>query len=345
MKIGFYPYTFDEKNSYLYNLVSALKIAVEDVELEKLPASCSLRDYRKLDYAWLNWFENLYSKNLLGLLKELLSKIIRVINLKIAGVSIITVLHNRQPHESAYPKINKLFHKLLLRCSDKIIILCDESREVVKEIVGNVEENKVCKVNHPIYICTPKIYPPEPIQPFTLAFVGAIRPYKNIELIIRLASELPSIRFIIAGKPISEEYGLRLKSLSQEMTNIEFKFGYLSNEEIENVMEESSLLLLPYEVKSSLNSGVVAYALSKGINVIIPKIGMVKELENNNLVFSYPYDKENQYYKIKDQVIGAQKEYNEDYTFFVNRAKKLKDEFISRFSLDKIAEQISGLNL
>lgn len=345
MKIGFYPYTFDEENSYLYNLVSALKIAVKDVKLEKLPDSFSLRDYRKLDYVWLNWFENLYSKNSLGLLKELLSKIVKITNMKIAKVPIITVLHNRQPHESYYPKINKLFHRLLLSLSDKIIILCDESREVVKEIVGDLDENKICKVNHPIYICSPKIYPPKPIRPFTLGFVGAIRPYKNIELIIRLASELPSVRFIIAGKPITEEYGLRLKSLSKAMTNIELKFDYLSNEEIENIMEDSSLMLLPYDVKSSLNSGVVAYALSKCVNVIVPKIGTVNELENSNLIYSYHCDEGNQYNEIKKRIKEAEIEYYEDYTCFVNRAKKLMNEFISRFSLNKIAEQIGDLNL
>src|SRR5690606_12242868 len=88
-----------------------------------------------------------------------------------------------------------------------------------------------------------------------LLFIGAIKPYKNIELLIGLAKKFPeTIHLTIAGNPNSDSYRRELETLAKEMRNITLELKFIPDEELPTYIHQSDLLILPYSLDSSLNS-------------------------------------------------------------------------------------------
>src|SRR5690606_39824303 len=77
--------------------------------------------------------------------------------------------------------------------------------------------------------------------------------------------------------------------------NIELKLKFIPDQEIPTLINEADLLVLPYDLKSSLNSGTAILAFSYGKSVICPEIGTISDLgqiKNNVLHYQYASDKE-----------------------------------------------------
>lgn len=342
--IGYFPSNINP-NSYTSRMLDAFKKAFpQDVPIP-VPASKKIlsSDFKHIDVFWFNWFENIYSKNIVQFVWELMGKLVLLSAIKIYGRKLVVVFHNKSPHESLFPNFSRWFYKFLLKRADKIAILCEDSREEVKSLLGKRYENRVCKVLHPTYDCEPKSYPKEAI-PATLSFFGLIRPYKNVEMIIELAKKYPDINFFIGGKSTSESYAESLKKMAEGCDNITIKFGTLSNDEIEKILNESSALLLPYNINTSLNSGVVMWALSKGVNVIVPKIGTVSELNNKELVYYYEYESDDYHFTaLQTAVEKFREDYTENYYEFVRNAQRLNKEISYSNSIEIVINQVRTL--
>ncbi|MGX7835548.1 glycosyltransferase, partial [Campylobacter fetus subsp. venerealis] len=113
-----------------------------------------------------------------------------------------------------------------------------------------------------------------------LLFLGAIKPYKNIELLIDLAKKFPlDIQLTVAGNPSSDSYRSELEALALDTQNIKLDLTFIPDEELPGYIHESDLLILPYSLASSLNSGTVILAFSYGRTVICPRIGTIDDLK------------------------------------------------------------------
>ena len=96
-----------------------------------------------------------------------------------------------------------------------VAVLCDYSKTALKLYMTDEDiAQKVRVVYHPTY---DGIYPTSEVNipelssdsnKMHILFVGNIRPYKNIEMILKIAEDYKEkdVEFTIAGKPISEEY-------------------------------------------------------------------------------------------------------------------------------------------
>ncbi len=337
MKILIAPYGQDLKNLYLQRMAEAIKLAFDRVEIKPLGIYRNFFRNRDADVVWLNWFENFAKRSQL---KQLLIKVIKLLTLKVLGMRIVSTFHNRQQHDTEGTLIERLGFYLTFRFSDCIIILSDESRGIISECIGKSSARKCVLVPHPSYDCLPKQYPEQPEQ-FRILFFGLLRPYKNIELVIEMAKQFPDISFTIAGEPTNETYEQLLKEKTTGVKNITLIPHFLSEEEIDNLIDGHTLLLLPYNIKSSLNSGVVIHGLCKRINVIVPEIGTVKQLRNKEDVFSYKYEKPEEHSKALAKTIQeAYNLYTNDYPEFVNRITRLNQEMNNYQSPERISTYI-----
>lgn len=345
MNILFFPLDLSDSNSYTYRMCKALESISPSIKLLSFNTSNIFRNFFKSGVYWLNWYEDLGKCKKVVLLM-LLIRTIQLFLMKLSRGKIFYVLHNKLPHEMVYPHISKAFIKLLILWSDKIVVLCDDSIPVVNALAGKNVSNKILKVLHPCYSCVPKEYPKTNEGTFTILFFGQIRPYKNIELLIDVAKEFPNCKFIIAGKPQNNNYITNLTNRSSGLCNVKFILGFISDVELNNLMEQASVLVLPYHLESSLNSGAAMYAFSKGLNVIMPEIGTIAELNTKKYVFSYKYKNDNEHKKqLKKKISEAYTLYNNDYSHFVYRSFLIRSEVISHCSLAVISEQIKSSQL
>lgn len=349
MNIAYSPYpekSAEIRNEYIDNMIASICLAYPDANVVPMPRTRDFKAFKNIDYLWLNWFENL-PLGRKSFIKQLLIKVIIIIYCKIYHIKIITVAHNREPHESLYPRLVRWFFNTLLKISYRIVILSDESKTIIESNVGSRYLSKVVKIPHPVYICSPKQFQKEKDKDsFSVLFFGLLRPYKNIERIIEIAKRFPSIQFTIAGKPYLEAYGRYLRDITKGISNIKIILKFLNEEDLDMLMETHSVLLLPYNIKSSLNSGVVMYALSKGINVIVPEIGTIKDLKDSDLTFKYNYScKEDELIQLSNAVQMAKDMYDKDYHQFVENSVRLRDEVLNSNSIESISKHIRNLDL
>lgn len=342
LKIAVTPFDSNFPNKYIDRMIEALKYVYPNAEITPIPRIKDILTLKNHDYAWLNWFESIPKKHKI---KNFCGRIIILFALRLLGIKIVATFHNRQPHESTNIIVDKILFNLTFRFSKKIIILSSDSRPILEEKFGKYILQKAVLIPHPTYKCIPKAVSNTKSN-FSILFFGNLRPYKNIELIFELAKLFNDIPFTIAGAPIDKKYGEQLTKQAIALSNVTLIPHYLSSKEIDELINKNSILLLPYDMNSSLNSGVVIHAICKRINMIVPAIGTVNQLENHDLIYSYSYkskeDHFNELYRIIEIVKNEYLNNREKFEYRINTlykevtstqspeilSQKMKDVFI-----------------
>ena len=306
-------------NKYIEITVNCIKEAGADIcefySIFKSPAR-----FLRTDIVILNWFERLGKKPVKKLAKYIVKCMILFL-LHITGKRIVYVFHNRINHEEHGSLLSLNFMKKICKSVDRIIILCNASKLYLKEYLTEQEiEKKSFLIPHPNYlICYmhggrytengskfAKLDLHFPEDKINLLFVGAVRPYKNIELIIELAKQYPDgpFRFIITGRPRTGEYKEQLEAQAAGLKNISLLLEFIPDDVIATLIQKSDALILPYDMTSSLNSGTVILAFSNARTVICPEIGTLKEYPSG-ICFSYSYRDKDEHFSCLKQVMDS----------------------------------------
>lgn len=244
----------------------------------------------------LNWFENVGGHNYLRSLYGFSKKISKLIILIIFGKKIVWTFHNKKPHDKNNSFLSRYLMQLLAKRSHSIVIHSKDSLDLIREYYGNDVSKKTFYVPHPNYVIAygPRITsePSKESTKLSLLFMGAVKPYKNIEILIDAIKSFDSkdVDLTIMGKPYSIEYGQMLTSYVSEMKNVKLNLQFIKDEDIPLSLAEYDLLVLPYDINSSLNSGSAILAFSYGKTVICPKIGTITDYDNTEDILSYQYD-------------------------------------------------------
>lgn len=293
MKAAYYPFSF-EGNKYSKIIIECIKNSGNEVlPFERVIKNRELRN--EVEIYYFNWIENIQANNKFKMLSKFLLRVLLIKYLKFKNKKIIWTMHNRTPHDIETSKIVEFFMKFLVKASDKIIILSDESKNELLNFINLKEiDNKVFYIPHPNYIgeypVISNISDNESDSSIKLLFLGMIRRYKNIELIIDIANHFKdkNIKFIIAGKPIDYNYEKELLNKIKS-NNIETIFEFIEDKKMISLINKSDALLLPYDIKSSMNSGTILLAFSNKKTVISPMIGTLKDFNNKEFYFGYEY--------------------------------------------------------
>ena len=341
--VGFYPYPIVKGNDYTDLIIESIRRADSNIAIEPFSHHKIILKGKKYDVVWLNWFETL-SNNFFSFSYELLSKLYIIKYLKLKNVKIITVFHDRVPHDTKHGETSKWFLKFLLNNSDTILVLNEASRDIIKEYIGEKGLKKTFKLPHPVY-ALPDTADNDFPSDFNVLFFGGLKPYKNIEMLIELAKLNPQIKFKIGGKPINKKYGEELERLCRDVPNITLIPKKLSESELQRMVKESMILVLPYKLKSSLNSGVMIYAFTHKRNVIIPRIAAINEFKNQNDIYWYEYDTDKEHLEILDRKLKkAYEEYKNNPELFRSKVENLHEE-VKKYTVDYLGEIIKDLQI
>ncbi len=315
-----------------------ININEKAIKMAGLDVAYSLRDFFSSDFFLLNWFETLGGDVRLDYVK----KCIKLFLCALFRKKILWVVHNRQPHvkygDDSSVALSLRLMKRLLRQSTRIIILCDETYTVLKGLCDDeaLYRDKIYKIPAPNYI---GIYPPaskttgEPGLHFL--FVGQVSRYKNVELLISVFNEIQddNVFLRIAGNCKDSAYIHELEGLVRNK-NISCDFRFIPDNELVDYIDSSDLLILPYSLESSLNSGTVFLAFSCQRTVVSPLIGTLKEYgENRSFFYSYEYTSPQEH---RERLLAAIRQVMLDYA---RDPEILKQKGLVAYSL--VAEQNS----
>lgn len=193
----------------------------------------------------------------------------------------IWVAHNAKPHDIQTP--SRHFTHPFLRSLDGIIYLSAYSHEVIT-------------TRYPIVAAVPKLItvhghyrdsmktPPSLFQPVSgkirLAYMGQIRPYKNVlELVTLVAGSKCNVSLSVTGRRIDERTASELVIAAANTPHIELDIRdeAVPDAELEAAVDASHAVVLPY--RDILNSGAALYALSRNRPVLAPRLGSLTELQ------------------------------------------------------------------
>lgn len=340
MKTIYSPFT-NSTNKYVDIIKRAMSIyGIQTYDMKKVLGNRS----DNIEVANLNWFESkVNQKSLIKCVQGYVKSVVLVECMRLRRIKIVYTFHNKMAHDCKHRRLNHSFIKFMLNKADAIVVLCEESKNSIVQISSNKKIlKKITVIPHPSYFneCGDYYKPLLVKRDFMqITFVGAIKKYKNIELLIEIAekcSKLP-VQFNICGRVESEEYKDELGKKVRACDNIKFNFGFLDDISLYKLITESDLLVLPYDLESSLNSGTLYLAFTLGRTAVCPKIGTVKEFPEE-LVYSYDYvNKEEHREKLYKSVMDA----IEDYTCNFEEFKRKGDELHSIVN-EKCSEEVIG---
>lgn len=327
MNISFSP-TNHDTNKYTKIITDLLK----DGDIQSFSLNALLTDYKifkTVKIVHLNWFESLFKQRTLDKLIEFITKASIFLFLLMTKKKIIWTMHNKASHEAKLLYLERLLFKSLIYYSDKIVVHSKASIDILAPY-GHKVISKIVYIPHPDYI---DVYQNDETlmentlndeKKLNLLFIGAVRPYKNIELLIEVVKQLPDdVKLTVVGKPLNDTYKKSLLKLAKGKKNIELQLEFVPDNEITSYIHENDLLVLPYEKASSLNSGTVILAFSNRKSVICPEIGTITDIHDKSCLLSYDYSNEDEHYhhlleKIK-QAINLKRENSDIFYYWGNQ--------------------------
>lgn len=288
----------NKENKYINILVDGLeKHGFEVGPLDDFLSS--INHFQSIKLLHLNWFENLDDRSAARMWKSYFRKLVVLAAVKFGNKKLVWTMHNRVSHEKKSGKLSQALTRKVIAQADAIVIHSRVSSTILKSQYPNMKA-RVVHIPHPDFVDVYGPMIPDKVDKsdtrLKLLFLGAIKPYKNIELLIDLAKKFPlDIQLTVAGNPSSDSYRSELEALALDTQNIKLDLTFIPDEELPGYIHESDLLILPYSLASSLNSGTVILAFSYGRTVICPRIGTIDDLKAGDNVLDYTYNSEKEH--------------------------------------------------
>ena len=157
----------------------------------------------------------------------------------------------------------------LLGWFGRIVVHSERAVEQLAEL--GVEARRI---PHPVFAAPHELPPP---RGQTLLFFGLLREYKGLDVLVRALPGVPEARLVVAGDPIDPvEPVLALASDLGVADRIEWRLGFVPDEEVTTLMEGAAAVVLPYRQHDS--SGVLATAIGYGRPVVVTDVGSLGEI-------------------------------------------------------------------
>jgi len=329
IKIAFVPFN-GETNRY----IDLMKRAYTQLGLTVVPYTKG----KKIDYIMLNWYESAGPK-------ESVLRIFKLISFLLRGVRVVWTMHNKLPHETKYPFVCKVLMNVLSLVSYRIIV---HSRDSLKLFRSFIIKRKVIYVPHPNYVNEYGVSKTSEIlddNTLRILFFGLIRDYKNVDLLIETMNELRDKKIVLTiSGSVNDEYRAYLEKKIDGNSSIVTSFNFVRDDEVADIISNSHLLVFPYELKSSLNSGAVILSFSYRRTVLSSINGTLKDIPDNSIFFSYYYKNREEHKSVlKERITEIYNKYYGHFRSLLDLGNRCFDVVNSNNSLEKTSEALSKI--
>lgn len=331
--IAFYPYSYATNiyHGMIQEMISERYSVVDYNDLKN-----GIIQPEEIDAIYLNWIEDVmddYDKEL----------IVRSLSV---GVMVFWTFHNRVSHNLEKEKECRENILFLIKNSTKIIVISNESVRYLYEYTQDLEESKVHYLPHPEYVGNYGGFEDKELKikmseaECVFGCIGSIRPDKNIDLLIKafnLFSFTQNCVLLIIGESVSEEYLGYLMKLKGENEHIVLISTWIPDYMMNFYIQLTDVILLPYNLNTSMNSGIMLLAFTNKRTVITSNISMAEEFDSE-LLYKYSYFNETEH--IKELVAQMEKVYAEGRKVVRKKGTLLYKDIINHNSKDIVKNRL-----
>jgi beta-1,4-mannosyltransferase len=280
LKTGVYnPYidNFMDASDYFLNFVNREKPSVSGV-------FDMLKYIFKIELLFLNWVENLPDKK--GGIIQALVFLLILHTRKLTGIKVIWTMHNKFSHSPVKMYWKKMLFRQLLKNSDLIITHATDGIDFAEEQVNGIS-SRILYFQHPV-VPKENMNHHTGSKLFDILIWGSITPYKGIDTFLEYANNtgiLSKYRVVIAGKCQSNEFFKKI--IKYESNNCIIINRFISEEELEQLISQSKIILFTYSSTSVLSSGALIDSVAHYALVAGPHKGAFKDLAGMGVIKTY----------------------------------------------------------
>ena len=205
---------------------------------------------------------------------------------RLMKIKIIWTVHNLQSHDAASQKIEFFISHYFIKLCNTVIVHSETAKSKFINYFG-LDGNKIKIIPHGNFISyyknevsrdeACKYLKLDPGKKIIL-FFGKIRPYKDIEGLIKCFQNIADANSIllIVGKPANNFLEKQITNLTSKSNNISLFLRYIPDDDVQYFMNASDLVVLPY--KKIFTSGTLFLAMSFARAIIAPDLGIIPDL-------------------------------------------------------------------
>ncbi len=268
-------------NPYVEDFTACLESRYNFLNCGVHPNSSILNLYKylnKIDIVFLNWIEDLPDKR--GGIIQVIAFQILLLILKIKKIRIFYTLHNKESHYPTNSKIKKILRRTILSNAD--YILC-HATEGLKILSNESTKAWIKYLPHPFKKRESEILSNE--KKYDILIWGSIHPYKGVDNFLRFLESNKiqnKYKTLIIGKIFQEEYKVLLDKFKSDTIEIVNKF--IDNDSLNDLIDQSKIILFTYNDNSVLSSGALVYSLSREAWCIGPDAGSFRDFYQEGLI-------------------------------------------------------------
>jgi glycosyltransferase involved in cell wall biosynthesis len=293
MNVYVYPWstkaTGDRGNPYIRNFITSLGPHCNVVNREQ-PTSCGLFGVapwlRELDVLILHWAEDLPDKR--GALAQTAWLRALLLAKSRLGLRVVHVLHDRVSHFGTRLQWKRRIVRALLNHADLVLTHARDGVAFARENCPEIGD-RVQYLPHPVDRSTTFASGTEPFESrrYDILVWGAIVAYKGLADLVGFLN----------GHGLERRYQIRVagqfpdaasyEALSRTAPYITVENRYIPDAELQAVMGESKIILLPYRPESLLASATLMTSLLSDAIVIGPDAGAFRDCAELGLISTF----------------------------------------------------------
>jgi beta-1,4-mannosyltransferase len=275
------------KNPYTWLLCSHL--AALGVRVRDFTAARALRG--GYDVLHLHWPEKaLNAESLLGKVAGAAAALVILEAAHLHGARVAWTAHNARPHESRHPRLEQWFRSAVVRRVDTVIHPSAAGQRAVEALYPELARrpHSVVPLGHFRGAYPDTVSRQDARAAFRIpdgvrvvAFLGLVRPYKNVPHLIRTVRALPreagQVVLLVGGAPHSAGHADEIREAADGDPRVRLALEHIPDDDIQRYLRAADLVVLPF--RDITNSGSALLALSFDRPVLVPALGAMGELQ------------------------------------------------------------------
>lgn len=223
--------------------------------------------------------------------------VFQILLLKLMKCRIVWTVHNLSNHDQKWSWVEWFFGMIFIRMADVVITHGYHARDAVSQWYALRQQNsKIRVVPHPNYIDAYPINISREEAQLRLhinssrtqfLFFGLVRPYKGILELLEAVQSLPTLDadVWIVGDVSDPDLEQKIKDFSQFTANVHCMLDFVADDDLAVYFQACDAVVLPY--KKILTSGAAVLAMSFGKPCIVPRLGCLPEILDDEGAFFY----------------------------------------------------------
>jgi glycosyltransferase involved in cell wall biosynthesis len=275
------------KNPYTWLLCSHL--AALGVRVREFTPARALRG--GYDVLHVHWPEKaLNAETLLGRVAGAVAALAILEAAHLHGARVAWTAHNARPHESRHPRLEEWFRSAVVRRVDTVIHPSVAGREAVEARYPELARrpHAVVPLGHfrGAYPDTVSCEDARagfgiPDGARVVAFLGLVRPYKNVPHLIRTVRALPreagDVVLLVGGAPHTAALADEVREAAGGDARVRLALEHVPDDDVQRYLRAADLVVLPF--RDITNSASALLALSFDRPVLVPARGAMGELQ------------------------------------------------------------------